>query len=59
MKFLINEEFATADTDTTEHIQNEREELNIIDRAGKTEVSKMTRAVMICLTATAACFSII
>jgi hypothetical protein len=59
VKFLVNKKLATANTYTAENIQNKREELDIIDRARKTKVAKMTRAVMIRLPTAAACFSII
>jgi hypothetical protein len=59
VKSLIYKELAAANTNTAENIENKREELNIIDRAGKTEMAEMTRAVVICLTAAAARLSII
>jgi hypothetical protein len=59
VKGLVHEKLAATDANTAENIQYEREELNIIDGAGKTEVTEMTRAVVICLTTAAARLSII
>jgi hypothetical protein len=59
MKRLINEELSTAETYQAENVQNEREELNVIDRAGQAEVAEVSWAVMIRLTTTAARLSII
>jgi hypothetical protein len=59
MKLRVNEELTATNTDTTQNIQNEREELNIIDRARKTEMAEVTGALMVCLTTAAASLSIV
>jgi hypothetical protein len=59
VKTLIHEQLAAANTYAAKNIQNKREELNIIDGPCEAEVTEMSRAVVICLAATAARLSII
>jgi hypothetical protein len=48
---LINEEFATFKTDATKNFHKSLEELGVVHGTGKIEMSKMTRAIMVILTA--------
>jgi hypothetical protein len=48
VKFLIDQEFATLDTHTSKNIEDDRKELDIVDWTGKTIMTEVTRAVVIC-----------
>jgi len=59
MILLVDEQFTTADTDTTQDIENRGVELVEIDGAGKTVVTEVTGASVVGLAAGAACLSIV
>ena len=59
MILLVDEQFTTADTDTTQDIENRGVELVEIDGAGETVVAEVAGASMVGLAAVAACLSII
>ena len=56
---LVDAELRAPDAYTRQDVQNEGEELDVVDGARKAEVSKMSRALVIRLTATPTLLSII
>jgi hypothetical protein len=59
VKRLVDEQFATAHTDAIQHVQNLREELDEIHRAGEFEMAEMARAGMIRLATTTTGLSVV
>ena len=59
MILLVNEQFTTANADTTQDIENRRVELVEIDRAGETVVAEVAGASVVGLATGAARLSII
>ena len=59
MILLVDEQFTTANADTTQDIKNRGVELVEIDGAGETVVAKVAGASVVGLAAGAACLSII
>jgi len=57
--FLVYEKLRAGYADTAENIENHREELDIVNRASKSVVAKVSRAVIIGLTARAALLAIL
>ena len=59
MILLVDEQFTTANADTTQYIENRGVELVEIDGAGKTVVTEVAGASVVGLAAGAACLSIV
>ena len=59
MILLVDEQFTTADTYTTQDIENRRMKLVEIDGAGETVVAEVAGASVVGLAAGAACLAIV